>query len=403
VEGEDTEWSAGVRRTFATGTDVELAATQTRAVSDRAPEQQEARLGLSVTQQLLRGFGPAVNLAAVRQAELGTLASAYELRGFTETLIAETESAYWECVLAQETIAIFNQSLDVAEQQRDEIEQRIAVGALAENDAAAARAEVARREQALIQARSQLEAARLRLLQRIYPEGLRDPVPEIRTHSQPRTQPEPITDTAERLALAEQMRPELNEARLRLAQRRLEVTVTRNGLLPRLDLFIALGKSGYAESFTDSFRELSEDSYDLTAGIELVHELGNRTGRARDRLAAAELEQAVLAVENLGDLVRLDVRLAVNEVERARKQIAASAVTRTFEEASLRAERERFDVGTGTALLVAQAQRDLLASQIAEIESIVTYRIALVNLYFAEGSLLERRGITVAHAAEPPR
>ena len=42
---------------------------------------------------------------------------------------------------------------------------------------------------------------------------------------------------------------------------------------------------------------------------------------------------------------------------------------------------------------MAQAQRDLLASQIAEVEAIVNYRTALVNLYLAEGSLLERRGV----------
>ncbi|MCG8508031.1 MAG: TolC family protein [Rhodospirillales bacterium] len=55
-------------------------------------------------------------------------------------------------------------------------------------------------------------------------------------------------------------------------------------------------------------------------------------------------------------------------------------------------EVERFDVGSSTALLVAQAQRDLLASQIAEVEAIGNYRIALVELSLAEGSLLEWRG-----------
>jgi outer membrane protein len=32
-------------------------------------------------------------------------------------------------------------------------------------------------------------------------------------------------------------------------QQRLETVVTRNGLLPRLDFFITLGKTGYADSF----------------------------------------------------------------------------------------------------------------------------------------------------------
>jgi hypothetical protein len=47
-------------------------------------------------------------------------------------------------------------------------------------------------------------------------------------------------------------------------------------------------------------------------------------------------------------------------------------------------------------LQLALAQRDLLASELAEVEAMVGYRLALVELYRAEGSLLERRGIRMA-------
>jgi len=42
---------------------------------------------------------------------------------------------------------------------------------------------------------------------------------------------------------------------------------------------------------------------------------------------------------------------------------------------------------------VAQAQRDLLISRIAEVEALAGYINALINLYSQDGSLLERRGI----------
>jgi outer membrane protein TolC len=89
------------------------------------------------------------------------------------------------------------------------------------------------------------------------------------------------------------------------------------------------------------------------------------------------------------------VRLAVNEVERARRQISATAATRELQEQVVASEMERFDVGASTTLLVAQAQRDLLASRIAEVEAVVNYRIALIELYLVEGSLLERRGVRI--------
>jgi len=50
--------------------------------------------------------------------------------------------------------------------------------------------------------------------------------------------------------------------------------------------------------------------------------------------------------------------------------------------------------------LVAQAQRDLLESQISETQAIANQLKALVELYRLEGSLLERRGI-MAPGREP--
>ncbi len=396
VIGDDVVAVAGVRQALPTGTDIEATIGQDRTASNRSPEQQTARLGLTVTQQLLRGFGPAVNLASIRQAQIETVATVHELRGFTEALLADTEIAYWNYVLAREEIAIFEESLQIARQQRDQIEQRIDVGVLPETEAASARAEVALREQALIDARSALNDARLRLLRLINPsqDGTLDI--EINATSDPRVDPAPINNLQERIDLALAARPDLREAKLRLDQNRLETIVTRNGLLPRLELFIALGKTGFDTTIEDSFKMLDEETYDVAAGVRFSHLLGNRAAEARNLQARTERRQAARSILNLQQLVRLDVRLAANEVQRARQQISASAATRSLQEAVLQAERERFDVGTSTALLVAQAQRDLLESQIAEVEAIVNYRIALVNLYLAEGSLLQRRGITIA-------
>jgi outer membrane protein TolC len=384
---------AGLRQGLPTGTAFEASVGQVGSTRDEDDEEQQSRLALSVTQSLLQGFGADVNLARVRQAELNTLASTHELQGFTESLLAGIEIAYWQYVLANEEIAIFEQSLAVAKKQREEVALRIEVGLLPEFEVAAFRAEEALRVQALINARSRLEESRLRLLRFISanPDGFF--VGSIRTTSEPRLVPQEITDLTDRLQLAEQSRADLLEARLRLQQHRLETIVTKNGLLPRLELFISLGKTGYGESFNASLREIDGDNYDLSGGLRFSQMLGNRAAEARNLASYTREKQAVEAVANLRQIVHLDVRLAVNEVERLRRQIDASRATRVYQEQTTNAEKERFDVGAGTALQVAQAQRDLLFTQIAEVEAIVNYRIALVQLYQAEGSLLERRGV----------
>lgn len=389
--------AAGVRQRLPLGTVIEASVEHDRDRSDRAPDQSVTRLGLSVTQALLQGFGPAVNLAGVRQAQLGTLASIHELKGFVEALTANTEIAYWRFVLSGQEIAIFKRSLEIASQQRDEIQQQIEVGLLPETEAAAARAEVARRNQALIDARSQMEQYRLRMLNLISPGPEQGLALSIRATSSPRVESaESIDNLDQRLELARRFRPDLAEASLRARQGRLETVVTKNGLLPKLHLFVSLGQTGYAESFSKSVRSLDEDTYDAAAGIRLSHYLGNTTARGRHESAWSRRLQADAAVESLRKIVELDVRLAANEVERTWQQISASAATRALQQEVLSSEKQRFEVGASTALLVAQAQRDLLAARIAEVEAVINYRIARVRLYQAEGSLLERRGVSLA-------
>ncbi len=387
--------SAGIRQELPSGTSAEATVTQYSRERDNNREEDEARLELSVTQSLLRGFGTAVNMASVRQAELDTLASVEELKGFVNSLLAEVEIAYWHYVLALTEIEIFEQSLAVARKQRQEIELSIEVGLLPEFEVAAARAEEALRVQALINATGVLEERRLRLFHLISPDSAASSDFVVKATSQPHIEARQITDLEDRLQLAEQSRPDLGEARLRLRQNRLETIMTSNGLLPRLDLFITLGKTGYGDSFPDSFRRLDGDSHDLSAGLRFSRAFDNRAARARNLASFAAQQQAEEAMANLRRIVHLDVRLAVNEVERQRRLIDASRETRLYQEQTSEAEKERFDVGSSTALLVAQAQRDLLVTQIAEAEAIVSYRIALVGLYLAEGSLLQRRGVQI--------
>ena len=395
VRGNDITISAGVQETLPTGTDLQLSLKQTRSVSTRSPEQDTARVGLTLTQALLRGAGLKANLASIRQAQVNTLASVYELRGFTENLVATIESTYWDYVLAKRRIDIYTSALGVARQQLAETQKRIQVGQLPETELAAARAEVAQRQQDLIDARSSRDSLRLTMLQLLNVSSDDDGWSRhINTTSSPELgKPLPMASVSDLIALALRLRPELNQARLELEHGRLQVVKTRNGLLPKLDLFLTLGKSGYTSSFSSTVNDIGGPSYDISAGVRLELPIFNRDAEARHRNAVSTRDQARESLENLAQTVSLDVRKAYVEVQRSRDQIKASAATRSLQEEVLRAEQTKFRVGNATAFSVAQAQRDMIQSQIGEVEALVTYRKALIDLYRLDGTLLMRQGI----------
>jgi len=381
----------GLSQFFPTGTTVSLdGSVQGVGPGD---EFYTTRLGLSVTQALLRGYGPDVNLANVREARVDTLSTEYELRGFAESLVAQVEETYWNYVLAQRNIEIFNQSLKLAEQQLAETNERIKVGKLAGIERAAAEAEVALRREALINARSTLDKTRLQFLRLLNPAAPDFWTRDVTAQTPPVVPEIKLEDVASHVQVALRMRPDLNQARLQVQRGDLEIVKTRNGLLPRLDLFMTLGKSGYSGTFGRSVEHMDEDAYDLLVGVTFEYPPINRAAKAADQRARLTRRQSYEAVGNLAQLVQVDVRSAYLEVTRSKEQMAATAVTRKLQEEKVRAETEKFRVGNSTPLLVAQAQRDLLQSQIGEVQAVVNYLNAMVEFYRLEGSLLQRRGI----------
>ena len=384
----------GVSQFLPTGTEVGIDLSTERTWSNSYSDQHATRAGLTVTQALLRGVGLNVNLASLRQARLDTLSSQYELRGFAESLIARAEQAYWDYALAHQRIEIVAVSLELAEDQLRETEERIKIGRLAEIELAAAKAEIALRRVDLINARNTLATTRLRLLQLLNPPGKDLWDREIILRDQPVVPDVMLDEVESHVEVALSFRPDLNQARLGVQRGDLDIIKTKNGLLPVMDLFITLGKTGYADSFGRSVKDLDEDSYDLSGGITLAYPLFNRDAQARHRRAMLSRSQSTEAVENLAQLVEVDVRTAYIEVQRTEEQVAATAAARKLQEEKLRAEREKFRVGRSTTLLVAAAQRDLVTGQISEIQAVVDYLKALVELHRLDGSLLERRGIS---------
>ncbi len=384
-------------RLFPAGTTVALEAGTTISDSNlyRDPFSETA-VGLSVTQALLRGFGTAVNTVRLRQARLDSQISQHELQGFGEALVAQVEAAYYNLALARRQVDIVKESLRVAEQQLGETEQMIVVGTLAEAELPAVQAEVALQRQALIAAESERESLRLELLRLLNPPGgafWDREVSLIHPPEVPEVQLAPVTD---HVAVALRMRPELQQAHLEIERRELEVVQTKNGLLPRLDLFVSLGKTGFADSFSRSVESIDDRHYTMQAGLEFAYPPANRAAQARHRRARMQERQAEKALANLAQLVEMDVRRAHIEVNRAHRQIAASTATRQFQEEKARVEVEKFRVGRSTNFLVSQAQRDLLSSRIAEVRAVVDYLNALTDLFRLDGSLMARRGLTVA-------
>ena len=396
-----TSLEAGLRQGLWTGTSWEALATSTTTRQDG--EQSTAhRLGLTVSQALLRGAGSAVGLADVRQARLDLAISRYGLRGYVAAVASTVEKAYWSHALARERLVLVEESMRLTERQLSEAREIVAAGRMAGVELSASEAEVALRAQVVLDAREEVATSRL-LLQSLLGASGADYQRPLDLLDRPFVPERGVDPLDAHLAVAQRLRPDLNQARLEIQRGDLELVKTRNGLLPRLDLFVTLGGTGYARGFGDAIQRDDGRGRDLTIGLTASIPLGNRAANADHRRAGHERDQVAAALTNLERLAELDVLIAHLAALSARERVAAAAATVQLQERKLEAQTEKFRIGTASTLAVAQAQRDLLDSRLSAITAVVDHLIALDELYWLDGSLLARRGIAAPGDVSPGR
>ncbi len=394
------QYGLDVSETLPTGTTIAPYVTEVKSLrrteqgtNTLYQDQFTGSVGIKITQALLQGFGLGTNLASLRQAKLDYEISKAELKGVAEEIIASAEKAYWDLYLTREEMDIQQRSLELANKQLKESQERVAVGKLPELELAAVHAEVATRTEALIDAQSQYEQARLSFLYLLNPSDQQSWATVPFLNDRPFV---PI-DTLDTIEVHEQLgmkyRPDLKQAQLSLKIGEIEITRTRNGLLPKLDFFITLGRTTYSQTFRDAVPDIKSPYYDINGGLTFNFPVTDRKAIAQFSRAKYTREMLDLSLKNMERLVQWDVRSAYIEVLRSREQITATRVARELQSKKLDAELEKFRVGKSTNFLVLQAQRDFTASQLNEARSMVAYLTALVDLYLMEGTLLERRGI----------
>lgn len=383
------------QRLYPVGTILEVGFNHSK--SWNAASKHGNRFEVSFTRPLKKGAGTDVNLAPMNQAAWKEVKEEYEFRGYLESLVYQIAEQYWNLKLAEKEIEVYNESLSIAIKQLKETEERILIGKLSSSEKSAVEAEIALRKEGLINARTKMNSTRIRLLQLI--NNGRNIVwdQSVETIDKPALTAgdNPVElqkiDTLVKNAL--KIRPEINAAKAALESNDLQLVLTRNGLLPKMDLFVRLQKSGYADSFGDSWSNIKGDDYDINVGISFEWSRHRRAEKARHETAEVNKQQANLAIKNLVQIAELDIRLAYMEVQRALEQIQATGTTKIAQKEKLLEETEKYRIGNSTTFIVAQAQRDLLESSIKEFEAILDYQKANVNLHYMDGSLLFRFGV----------
>ncbi len=359
----------------------------------------------TLTQPLLKGFGIKVNTAKIKMAEKAEKLAYAQLKMTVMNTVAEVVKAYWDLVGAIENVKVREEALANAERLLEISEKRREIGTAADIEVLQAKAGVATRQSELVAARAQMESAcdilkNLLLIRDgdFFSKVLIIPTDRPRTFDDEKFDVEKLgPDVDESVQTAVKNRPEIEMAKLQIETADLQLLQTRNEILPQLDLIGAYGQGGRDPELSKMFYGIRDDQETYYSyGIKATIPLGNRAGRGayqRAKLTKREMEERLKKVEQA---VMMSVHLAVRNVETNRVLVESNKQARKLQEANVVAEEKRLKLGVSTSWRVLQVQTDYTMAKTMELQARIAYEKALIDLYLAQGTLLENLGIDIS-------
>lgn len=387
----------GVEGVLPWGTGYRLGANtwklRNQGTSFTAADGTTAWAGVSVTQPLLRGFGPAA-FARVRVARTNLALSEWEFRSVLMSTVTRTIAACAELEFAEARVTIARRSLEMAKQLRKENARREELGAMSEYDVLSAEARVASREETLQQAERGLVYAGNALLALVARSGA-----EVGVGGAPRVAslalPGPLQGTrAEDLRDALAKRPDYRQAELLRKRGSLEKGEALNQLLPRVDLIASYGRNALAGDVAGARADLrSREMESWSTGVQMSVPLGSFAERGRHRAAGLRLRQAELRLEKLEQDIALEIADVAARYESAHKRVSSAERARQLNQRALEAELKKLRAGTGTTFNVLYQQDQLNQAELTEAYARADLIRAAADYDQATGRTLETHGV----------
>jgi outer membrane protein TolC len=355
-----------------------------------------SNLLLSLTQPLLKNFGPSVNKVQIVLARNAAEVEYFSFLNQIQTVVAQVEQAYWELVFVNENLKVAKANLRAAEELLANNRARVKAGVMAEVEALQAQAGVAGRiEQILLAQKAvQDQEDQLRRLLNHAESHLTQNTPIVPMET-PLEQLESLQIEAA-LQTALEHRPEVLQAKKNLETAGVQTQFAKNQLLPDLSLQGRIGFGGLGNQPLDSYDRLtSTNFYNMGGGVILSYPLGNRSAESQYQRRLLEAQQNQLMLQRVRQQVILDVKEAARRVQTNHKRIRTNQTARAMAERQFKAEQERLNLGLSTTRNVLQFLGDLAEAKGREIRAIMDYNQALANMRLVTATAFEYYDLTI--------
>ncbi len=439
IQGVNTQ-QLQLSQGFATGTTYSVGYSEQRLNSNNSRNSfnpfRTGSFSLTIRQNLLQGFGSALNRRNITIARNSREQSDLSFKQQVITTVTSIINLYWDLVSFNDDVKSKQQSLAYNERLYNDNKKQVEIGTLAPIEIVRAEAAVASSQQDLILSQTRVLQQEQTIKNALSRTGVASPsltdahviptdpirIPDV----------EPIQPYQDLVAIALSARPELAQQRISITNNQINARGSRSELLPSLQAFTTIANNGLAGSvstvssqpvtvvggttsvpvgvnqvnpyfiggYGNLFGQLFRRNFpDYAVGLNLNIPLRNRTAQADYLLDQLTVRQSELQLQRQENQVRLDVRNAIIGIQQARSGYQASLKARILQEQTLDAEQKKLALGASTIFNVILVQRDLANAQAAEVTASGTYKKAQVELDRSLGTTLSSNNISIDEAA----
>jgi outer membrane protein len=428
--------------------------TNTSSTASTLTTQYNPRLTFSFTQPLMRNFKTDTYRRAIQINKKSLDLSDSQFRQRVIEIISSVQRAYWDLVFAIRNEAIARDTVELTRTQLSNNQKQVEAGTLAPIELRSTEAALESRKGDVIVALQGITTAENTL------KGLLNKDPNDKMwYSQliPTDDPQltpPNYGLEDSVALALKNRQELEQLRLQVQQKEIDLKFFENQSKPQIDLVGTYGSTGLAgnpstvvrdsggfDSTTldlvtslnqtranlglppfvlpeapapgaigDSvptrfrggyFRSLAnlfgQDFRNYQVGVTISFPWRNRTAEGNIGRVMAETRQLDARQRQLVQNIQIDVRNALQAVVAAKQLFESQQANRIAADAQYKGELEKFRAGLSTNFFVLQRQTDLSVARGNEIRALTDYNKALADLQRVTGMTLVSNNVQVAN------
>ena len=377
-------------------------------------------LDLVLTQNLLQGFGRAVNGRNIRVQSNNVKVSALQFKQQVVATVSAALNLYWDLVSFDADVRARLRELATAQQLLDDNKKLVQFGTAAPIEITRAESQLYASQQDLVTSQTNLMQQETILKNYLSRNGVADAgltglhiVPLDKFQIPEKDEARPLEDLIHQALAA---RPEMEQLRLNLASNQMNLVGIKNSLKPTLQAFAEVTNNGLSGAITpyglyqggggplvggygNLLSEIFRRDYpNYSAGVSLNIPLRNRAAQADYATSLLQLRTSELNLRKNINQIRVDVQNGLVGLEQARARYEAAVKSRVLQEQTLAGDQKRYALGATVAFQVVQDQRDLANAQSSEVQSMANYTHARIALDQALGNTLDVNGVSIDEA-----